>query len=178
MCGIVGYLGRQNAAPLLLEGLTQLEYRGYDSAGIAVLGRRGCGWPRQQGRVRELAASMPKRFTGKVGHRPHPVGHPWGAFRRQRPPAPRRDRTVAVVHNGIIDNAAELRRDARRRRCQDGVRNRHGAGRPPRRALARQDTLEEKPSWRPSVRSRAPTGWPSCMPTTRTGSWWPATALR
>lgn len=42
MCGIVGYVGKQQAAPILLDGLQRLEYRGYDSAGIAVNGRRGC----------------------------------------------------------------------------------------------------------------------------------------
>ena len=54
MCGIVGYVGRQPAAPILIEGLTRLEYRGYDSAGIAVLGASGATVVRRVGRVREL----------------------------------------------------------------------------------------------------------------------------
>jgi glucosamine--fructose-6-phosphate aminotransferase (isomerizing) len=109
VCGIVGYIGRHNAAPLLVEGLTQLEYRGYDSAGIAVLGSAGMRVAKKQGRVRELAASMPRRFTGKVG-----IGHTrWATHGAPSDlnAHPHLDSTgsVAVVHNGIIDNAADLR---------------------------------------------------------------------
>ena len=109
MCGIVGYIGRQNAAPFLLEGLAQLEYRGYDSAGIAVLGRSGIRLAKRQGRVRELADSMPKRFAGRVG-----IGHTrWATHGAPSDlnAHPHLDATgrVAVVHNGIIDNAASLR---------------------------------------------------------------------
>ena len=55
MCGIVGYVGGQQAAPILLEGLTRLEHRGYDSAGLAVLGGSGLRIGRRAGRVRDLA---------------------------------------------------------------------------------------------------------------------------
>ncbi|MEJ7628817.1 MAG: glutamine--fructose-6-phosphate transaminase (isomerizing) [Nocardioidaceae bacterium] len=109
MCGIVGYLGGHNAAPLLLEGLAQLEYRGYDSAGIVVLGRTGLRVAKQQGRVRELAAALPGRFAGRVG-----IGHTrWATHGAPSDlnAHPHLDATgrVAVVHNGIIDNAAQLR---------------------------------------------------------------------
>ena len=108
MCGIVGYIGTQQAAPLLLEGLTRLEHRGYDSAGVAVLGS-GLKVAKKTGRVRDLTADLPKRFTGKVG-----IGHTrWATH------GPANDvnahphvdgkGNVAVVHNGIIDNAAGLR---------------------------------------------------------------------
>ena len=70
MCGIVGYVGGQQAAPLLLEGLTRLEHRGYDSAGVAVLASNGIKVAKRAGRVRDLADGLPKRFGGKVG-----VGH-------------------------------------------------------------------------------------------------------
>lgn len=109
MCGIVGYVGRHSAAPLLLEGLAQLEYRGYDSAGIAVLGPAGLRVVKRQGRVRELAAAVPKRFAGRVG-----IGHTRWATHGGPSDVnahPHLDATakVAVVHNGIIDNASALR---------------------------------------------------------------------
>ncbi|WP_193612573.1 glutamine--fructose-6-phosphate transaminase (isomerizing) [Nocardioides lijunqiniae] len=108
MCGIVGYIGTQQAAPLLLEGLTRLEHRGYDSAGVAVLGS-GLRVAKKAGRVRDLSAELPKRFSGKVG-----IGHTRWATHGPANDVnahPHVDATgdVAVVHNGIIDNAAALR---------------------------------------------------------------------
>ena len=77
MCGIVGYVGRQDGVPILLEGLQRLEYRGYDSAGIAVAKqRRRCASHKAQGKVRDLDAGLPKRFAGPGRHRPHPLGDP------------------------------------------------------------------------------------------------------
>src|ERR1700733_11673871 len=109
MCGIVGYIGNQNAAPILLEGLSRLEYRGYDSAGIAVLGRRGAQVFRRVGRVRDLEASLPKRLVGKAG-----IGHTrWAthgpATEENAHPQTSEDGRISVVHNGMIDNAATLR---------------------------------------------------------------------
>jgi glucosamine--fructose-6-phosphate aminotransferase (isomerizing) len=109
MCGIVGYVGGQQAAPVLLEGLTRLEHRGYDSAGLAVLGGSGIKVAKRAGRVRDLAEGLPKRFGGKVG-----VGHTrWAthgpASDTNAHPHTDASGEVAVVHNGIIDNAAELR---------------------------------------------------------------------
>jgi len=116
MCGIVGYLGSQQAAPLLLEGLTRLEHRGYDSAGLAVLGT-GLRVAKKAGRVRDLGADLPKRFTGKVG-----IGHTRWATHGPANDVNAHPHTdakgdVAVVHNGIIDNAAALRQ----RLADDGV---------------------------------------------------------
>ena len=112
MCGIVGYVGGQQAAPLLVEGLTRLEHRGYDSAGLAVLGGSSGATLRiakKAGRVRDLAEALPKRFTGKAG-----IGHTRWATHGAANDAnahPHVDAKgdVAVVHNGIIDNAAVLR---------------------------------------------------------------------
>ena len=109
MCGIVGYIGNQNAAPILIEGLSRLEYRGYDSAGIAVLGGRGMQVFRKVGRVRDLEASLPRRLAGKVG-----IGHTrWAthgpATEDNAHPQTSEDGRISVVHNGIIDNAATLR---------------------------------------------------------------------
>src|SRR5215469_9257277 len=109
MCGIVGYIGNQNAVPILMEGLSRLEYRGYDSAGIAVLSPQGTQTFRRPGRVRNLEASLPKRLTGKVG-----IGHTrWATHglvtEANAHPHASQDGRIRVVHNGIIDNATDLR---------------------------------------------------------------------
>jgi glucosamine--fructose-6-phosphate aminotransferase (isomerizing) len=109
MCGIVGYIGSQNAAPILIEGLSRLEYRGYDSAGIAILGTRGAQVFRKVGRVRDLDATLPKRLAGRAG-----IGHTrWAthgpATEDNAHPQTSADGRISVVHNGIIDNAAALR---------------------------------------------------------------------
>jgi glucosamine--fructose-6-phosphate aminotransferase (isomerizing) len=109
MCGIVGYIGAQAPVPILLEGLTQLSYRGYDSAGVAVLGSSGIKVAKVAGRVRDLEAALPKRFAGRLG-----IGHTRWATHGAPTDAnahPHLDASgkVTVVHNGIIDNAAELR---------------------------------------------------------------------
>ena len=117
MCGIVGYVGAHQAAPILVEGLTRLEHRGYDSAGVAVLAGTGLKVAKRAGRVRDLTESLPKRFAGKVG-----VGHTrWATHGpandvNAHPHSDARG-LVAVVHNGIIDNAAALRH----RLSEDGV---------------------------------------------------------
>ncbi|QXC62532.1 glutamine--fructose-6-phosphate transaminase (isomerizing) [Aquihabitans sp. G128] len=109
MCGIVGYLGRQPAAPILFEGLQRLEYRGYDSAGIAVVGTSALRVHKAAGRVGEVAARAPKRLGGKVG-----IGHTRWATHGEPTDAnahPHVDASgrIAVVHNGIIENASELK---------------------------------------------------------------------
>ncbi len=109
MCGIVGYIGNQNAVPILVEGLSRLEYRGYDSAGIAIVAAKGTQVFRKVGRVRDLESSLPKRAAGKVG-----IGHTrWAthgpATEQNAHPQTSEDGRVSVVHNGIIDNAAVLR---------------------------------------------------------------------
>ncbi|GAA1523814.1 glutamine--fructose-6-phosphate transaminase (isomerizing) [Actinomadura kijaniata] len=108
MCGIVAYVGSQDAVPIVLEGLQRLEYRGYDSAGLAVLGRGGALKVRKaKGRVRECAEGLPARFKGPVG-----IGHTRWATHGEPSDAnahPHVSGTVAVVHNGVIENAEELR---------------------------------------------------------------------
>ncbi|MBB5935107.1 glutamine--fructose-6-phosphate transaminase (isomerizing) [Streptomyces zagrosensis] len=112
MCGIVGYIGKRDVAPLLLEGLQRLEYRGYDSAGIALhTGGKtgGLKTAKAKGRVRELESRLPKRFAGTVG-----IAHTrWATHGAPNDlnAHPHQDATgkVAIVHNGIIDNATALR---------------------------------------------------------------------
>ncbi len=111
MCGIVGYIGSQNAAPILIEGLSRLEYRGYDSAGVAIVSPRGTQVFRRVGRVRELEASLPRRLPGKTG-----IGHTrWATHgpvtQANAHPQASEDGRICVVHNGIIDNAMELREE-------------------------------------------------------------------
>ncbi|MEU8927716.1 glutamine--fructose-6-phosphate transaminase (isomerizing) [Kitasatospora sp. NPDC048545] len=110
MCGIVAYIGPKDATPFLLEGLARLEYRGYDSAGVAVTGRGGGIKLRKvKGRVADLAADVPARFKGTTG-----IGHTrWATHgvpsdANAHPHLDNAER-VAVVHNGIIENADELR---------------------------------------------------------------------
>src|SRR3954451_19909329 len=109
MCGIVGYIGPQDASPILLEGLGRLEYRGYDSAGGRVGARHGLKIHKSQGRVADLNAALPARFKGAPG-----IGHTRWATHGE-PSAenahPHTDAAgrIAVVHNGIIENADELR---------------------------------------------------------------------
>lgn len=121
MCGIVGYVGTRQAAPVLVEGLTRLEYRGYDSAGVAVANPRSTAHPsrvvRAKGRVRDLEAALPARLAGTAG-----IGHTrWATHgepsERNAHPHTSFDGRVHVVHNGIIDNFATLRA----RLAADGV---------------------------------------------------------
>jgi glucosamine--fructose-6-phosphate aminotransferase (isomerizing) len=109
MCGIVGYIGGNNAVPILFEGLQRLEYRGYDSAGVAVTGKSGLKVHKRAGRVDELVSSAPKLLRGTVG-----IGHTRWATHGEPTDAnshPHVDASnaVAVVHNGVIENATELR---------------------------------------------------------------------
>ncbi|MGW8666873.1 glutamine--fructose-6-phosphate transaminase (isomerizing) [Streptomyces niveus] len=115
MCGIVGYIGRRDVAPLLLEGLQRLEYRGYDSAGLVITGKATAGKPanlkmvKAKGRVRELESRVPKRFAGTTG-----IAHTrWATHGapsdENAHPHLDPENKVALVHNGIIDNATELR---------------------------------------------------------------------
>jgi glutamine---fructose-6-phosphate transaminase (isomerizing) len=109
MCGIVGYIGGKDAVPVLFEGLQRLEYRGYDSAGVAVLSRGALKVHKRAGRVDGLVAAAPKRLRGTVG-----IGHTRWATHGKPTDAnahPHVDgaNAIAVVHNGIIENASELR---------------------------------------------------------------------
>ncbi|MDR1429002.1 MAG: glutamine--fructose-6-phosphate transaminase (isomerizing) [Spirochaetaceae bacterium] len=121
MCGIVGYIGVREATPVLLKGLKKLEYRGYDSAGIAVLGGRGLEVCKTKGALKNLeekvAALLPRadgnpqeaRFSGTMG-----IGHTRWATHGEPSDINSHPHTdisgkIAVVHNGIIENHGKIK---------------------------------------------------------------------
>src|SRR5881296_4261684 len=111
MCGIVGYVGPREAVSFLVEGLARLEYRGYDSAGVAVLNGRGVETRKLAGRIaglRELLARAPLHGSCGIGHTRWAT-HGAPTERNAHPHADCTG-TVALVHNGIIENADVLRK--------------------------------------------------------------------
>ena len=109
MCGIIGYIGPRSAAPILISGLKRLEYRGYDSAGVALVSRRALRVYKKKGKLAGLQSALPKRLGGKVG-----IGHTrWATHGAPSDvnahPHVSADGSIAVVHNGIVENAAALR---------------------------------------------------------------------
>src|ERR1700759_3526706 len=109
MCGIVGYIGRREAMPVLLEGLHRLEYRGYDSAGVAVVYRGKLQVTKTAGRVQDLRDRVNDKVSSNVG-----IGHTrWATHGEPNDvnahPHVDTEGHIAVVHNGIIENAEQLR---------------------------------------------------------------------
>jgi glutamine---fructose-6-phosphate transaminase (isomerizing) len=109
MCGIVGYIGRREAMPVLLEGLHRLEYRGYDSAGVAVVYRGKLQVTKTAGRVQDLRDRVNDKVKSHVG-----IGHTrWATHGEPNEinahPHLDAEGHIAVVHNGIIENAEQLR---------------------------------------------------------------------
>jgi glucosamine--fructose-6-phosphate aminotransferase (isomerizing) len=108
MCGIVGYIGKQDAAPLLLESLKKLEYRGYDSAGIAVVTNGRVEVRRCEGKLKNLESLLEREpIKGTIG-----IGHTrWATHGRpsETNAHPHRAGDVVVVHNGIIENYLDLK---------------------------------------------------------------------
>ena len=119
MCGIVGYVGTQQAAPILLDGLRRLEYRGYDSAGMAVCGPEGLCIRKAKGRLQALAdlTEEGRAVPGTLG-----VGHTrWATHGEPNDinahPQVSENGLFAVVHNGIIENYALLREQLMKKGC-------------------------------------------------------------
>jgi glutamine---fructose-6-phosphate transaminase (isomerizing) len=109
MCGIVGYIGKRDAGPILMEGLHRLEYRGYDSAGIACARNNKLSVHKAKGKVRELERQLPAQLKGTPG-----IAHTRWATHGEpsdRNAHPHSDGSgrFAIVHNGIIENAGQLR---------------------------------------------------------------------
>jgi len=110
MCGIVGYLGKNKASEILVQGLSKLEYRGYDSAGIAIIENGNIDVNKCKGRLANLEGKISNQnIQGTVG-----IGHTrWATHGEPSDvnshPHLNQDGTIAIVHNGIIENYIELR---------------------------------------------------------------------
>ncbi len=109
MCGIIGYIGSRNAVPVVLEGLKRLEYRGYDSAGVAFFGEKGIEVRRCSGKIQDLASVLetenPSSHT-TIGHTR------WATHGRpsEENAHPHRSNGIVLVHNGIIENYLPLKK--------------------------------------------------------------------
>ena len=153
MCGIVGAVARRDVVPILIEGLRRLEYRGYDSAGVAVLTGTGTiKRLRAVGKVRMLQDALDADPTsGLLG-----IAHTrWATHgvpsERNAHPHISRD-GIALVHNGIIENHQELRGTAGRR-LRVHVRDRHRSDRSPRSLSSAENRLPVEGSPRDRGRS-------------------------
>lgn len=110
MCGIVGFVGRKEASPILVEGLSKLEYRGYDSAGVAILEDGEIKVKKYKGRLKNLEENLSKNpLKGHIG-----IGHTrWATHGEPSDinshPHSNGDVTISVVHNGIIENYIKLK---------------------------------------------------------------------
>lgn len=119
MCGIIGYVGSKKAEPIIIDGLKRLEYRGYDSAGIAILNEGRLRITKCKGRIKVLEALLKKKkLIGRIG-----LGHTrWATHGKPSKinahPHVDCKGKMAIVHNGIIENYAELKRDLERRGCK------------------------------------------------------------
>ncbi|MFN3478752.1 MAG: glutamine--fructose-6-phosphate transaminase (isomerizing) [Thermodesulfovibrionales bacterium] len=110
MCGIIGYIGKKDAISVVLDGLKRLEYRGYDSAGIAYLTDTGIEIKRCKGKVRDLFSAIGnERPVSNIA-----IGHTrWATHGRpsEENAHPHRSGGIAIVHNGIIENYVELKKE-------------------------------------------------------------------
>ena len=110
MCGIIGYVGDENAVPIIIDGLKKLEYRGYDSSGLAIMGTDGFSVVKQKGRLTELENAVIKRpIEGFLG-----IGHTrWATHGEPSDinshPHLGSQNKIAIVHNGIIENYKQLK---------------------------------------------------------------------
>jgi glucosamine--fructose-6-phosphate aminotransferase (isomerizing) len=110
MCGIIGYTGKQHAVPIVIDGLRRLEYRGYDSAGVAFLSGSGIAVKRCQGKIHDLD----KLFGNEAIESTTAIGHTrWATHGKpsEENAHPHRSGGIVLVHNGIIENYLQLKRE-------------------------------------------------------------------
>src|SRR3972149_7365981 len=108
MCGIIGYIGKRNAVSVILEGLKRLEYRGYDSAGIAFFSGKGIEVRRCTGKIKELASILGNESPSSTTA----IGHTrWATHGKpsDENAHPHRSKSIVLVHNGIIENYLDLK---------------------------------------------------------------------
>jgi len=110
MCGIIGYIGEKNAVPVIIDGLKKLEYRGYDSAGIAINIGKELKIEKKQGRIINLEKSLDNDLYANVG-----IGHTrWATHGEPSEinahPHYNTEKSIAVIHNGIIENYTEIKK--------------------------------------------------------------------
>src|SRR4030043_257092 len=108
MCGIIGYIGKRNAVSVILEGLKRLEYRGYDSAGIAFFSGKGIEVRRCTGKIKELASILENESPSSTTA----IGHTrWATHGKpsDENAHPHRSKSIVLVHNGIIENYLDLK---------------------------------------------------------------------
>ena len=117
MCGIVAYVGQQEALPIIIKGLKRLEYRGYDSAGVALLDRNGVSIYKKKGKVSELEKHLESSsdLGSKIG-----IGHTrWATHGEPNDanahPHYSSSQKFAMIHNGIIENYEVLKKDLQKR---------------------------------------------------------------
>jgi len=119
MCGIIGYIGNKNAAPIIMEGLKRLEYRGYDSAGLATVHKGKLIIAKCKGRINDLEGLLKKRsLMGNIG-----LGHTrWATHGKPSTinahPHTDGQGKIVVVHNGIIENFNDLKKNLERNGCK------------------------------------------------------------
>jgi len=105
MCGIIGYVGNKKATPILIEGLKKMEYRGYDSSGVAVIHNNKINCHKKEGKISNLEKDLPEIFNdGSVG-----IAHTrWATHGapcdKNAHPHCSCDKKIYIVHNGIIEN--------------------------------------------------------------------------
>src|SRR6516225_8064968 len=119
MCGIIGIIGRESAAPQLIDALKRLEYRGYDSAGVATLESGKLTRRRAEGKLKNLESRLARDpLTGTIG-----IGHTRWAIHGKPTESnahPHATDRLAVVHNGIIENFRELRTELEKKGAKFG----------------------------------------------------------